>query len=212
MNTTSIIEQERKEFEKTFSHMELDKIKDAWGKEKYKHEHIESIWYGWQAARQSSQSEPAATADYIAYLYSDGNKLKIAEEMPPPDNAFPVFTTKIRFLDVARLVLSDNVDLILEHGGVKLWEALVTKVNKDYADSNLAAPQQAIPSGYALVPNEVLVAIKNLPRFSFLSPLEGGVRRFADTSGNWIEQYEVIKLIDDYIHSASPTAPIERDK
>jgi hypothetical protein len=89
-----------------------------------------------QAARQSSQSEPVATADYIAYLYSDGNKLKIAEEMPPPDNAFPVFTTNIRFLDVARLVLSDNVDLILEHGGVKLWEALITEVNKNYAEIN----------------------------------------------------------------------------
>jgi hypothetical protein len=89
-----------------------------------------------RAARQSSQSEPVATADYIAYLYSDGNKLKIAEEMPPPDNAFPVFTTNIRFLDVARLVLDDNVDLILEHGGVKLWEALITEVNKNYAERN----------------------------------------------------------------------------
>jgi hypothetical protein len=87
-----------------------------------------------KAARQSSQSEPVATADYIAYLYSDGNKLKIAEEMPPPDNAFPVFTTNIRFLDVARLVLDDNVDLILEHGGVKLWEALITEVNKNYVE------------------------------------------------------------------------------
>jgi hypothetical protein len=80
------------------------------------------------------ESEPVDTADYIAYLYSDGNKLKVAEEMPPPDNAFPVFTTNIRFLDVARLVLDDNVDLILEHGGVKLWEALVTKINQDYAE------------------------------------------------------------------------------
>jgi hypothetical protein len=101
----------------------------------YEHDVIHA-WEIWQAARQSSQSEPVATADYIAYLYSDGNKLKVAEEMPPPDNAFPVFTTNIRFLDVARIVLSDNVDLILEHGGVELWEALVTKVNKDYAEKN----------------------------------------------------------------------------
>jgi hypothetical protein len=90
-----------------------------------------------QASRQSSQSEPVATADYVAYLYRDHNgTLKLAQEVPPPDNAFPVFTTNIRFLDVARLVLDDNVDLILEHGGVKLWEALVTKVNKDYAEKN----------------------------------------------------------------------------
>jgi hypothetical protein len=134
----SIEDASRRDFEKTFSHMELDKIKDAWGKEKYKHEHIESIWYGWQAARQSiSQSEPVApTADYVAYLYRDGNKLKVLETWPPDNDAFPVFTTKIRFLDVARLVLDDSVDLILEHGGVKLWEALVTKVNKDYAEKN----------------------------------------------------------------------------
>jgi hypothetical protein len=89
------------------------------------------------AARQSSQSEPVATADYVAYLYRDHNgTLKLAQEVPPPDNAFPVFTTNIRFLDVARLVLDDNVDLILEHGGVKLWEALITDVNKNYAEIN----------------------------------------------------------------------------
>jgi hypothetical protein len=89
-----------------------------------------------QAARQSSQSEPVATADYVAYLYRDGNRLKVLETWPPDNDAFPVFTTNIRFLDVARLVLDDSVDLILEHGGMKLWEALVTKVNKDYAERN----------------------------------------------------------------------------
>jgi hypothetical protein len=79
----------------------------------------------------------AATADYIAYLYRDSNgTLKLAQETPPPDNAFPVFTTNIQFLDVARLVLDDNVDLIIEHGGVKLWEALITEVNKNYAERN----------------------------------------------------------------------------
>jgi hypothetical protein len=129
---------------------------------------VESLtWQAWQAARQSSQSEP-------------------------------VYQTKYSSNDI-------------------WWEI----TEEEYLNRNdalpkrklfLAAPQQAIPSGYALVPNEVLVSIKNLPRFTFLSPPEGGVRRFADTSGNWIEQYEVIKLIDDYIYSASPTAPIERDK
>jgi hypothetical protein len=79
----------------------------------------------------------AATADYIAYLYRDSNgTLKLAQESPPPDNAFPVFTTNIQFLDVARLVLDDNVDLIIEHGGLKLWEALITEVNKNYAERN----------------------------------------------------------------------------
>jgi hypothetical protein len=39
--------------------------------------------------------------------------------------------------------------------------------------------------------------IKNLPRYSFLSPSEGGVRRFKDKSGAWIEYHEVIKLLGD---------------
>lgn len=103
----------------------------------YKNTYAYTSWKAWQAARQSSQSEPVATADYVAYLYRDHNgTLKLAQEVPPPDNAFPVFTTNIRFLDVARLVLDDNVDLILEHGGVKLWEALITEVNKNYVERN----------------------------------------------------------------------------
>jgi hypothetical protein len=195
MTNQSIEDASRREFEAHFHFIDPKKTEDAWGKVTYAYSHVEAMWEGWQAARQSSQSEPVsewleteisaidtwyrgspsyersaywfkeqvlelikqhksvidnnlsapqqasqsepvATADYIAYLYSDGNKLKVAEEMPPPDNAFPVFTTNIRFLDVARLVLDDNIDLILEHGGVKLWEALITKVNKDYAERN----------------------------------------------------------------------------
>lgn len=86
----------------------------------------------------------AATADYIAYLYRDSNgTLKLAQETPPPDNAFPVFTTNIQFLDVARLVLDDNVDLIIEHGGVKLWEKLVANINATYRSASLPAEQDA---------------------------------------------------------------------
>jgi len=43
---------------------------------------------------------------------------------------------------------------------------------------------------------EALNKIKNLPRYTFLSPLRGGVRRFKDKSGNHIEHYEVIKIIE----------------
>jgi hypothetical protein len=129
MTDQSIEDASRKEFDKWFQGGFADDQCNA------------TAWYtwqaAWQAARQSSQSEPVATADYVAYLYRDHNgTLKLAQEVPPPDNAFPVFTTNIRFIDVARLVLDDNVDLILAHGGVKLWEALVTKVNKDYVEKN----------------------------------------------------------------------------
>jgi hypothetical protein len=132
----SIEDESRKEFTQTMHRLFLLREDEIESPDGFSDLTNADLFKLWQAARQSSQSEPVATADYIAYLYSDGNKLKIAEEMPPPDNAFPVFTTNIRFLDVARLVLDDNVDLILEHGGVKLWEALVTKVNKDYAEKN----------------------------------------------------------------------------
>jgi hypothetical protein len=107
----------------------------------------------------------------------------------------------------SRMVADDRTQVMFE-GDFDTIDQVIATLRK----AHLAAPQQAIPSGYALVPYDVLARIKNLPRFSFLSPPEGGVRRFADTSGNWIEQYEVIKLLDDYIYSASPTAPIESDK
>jgi hypothetical protein len=97
----------------------------------------------------SQVSEP--TADYIAYLYRDNGKLKVLEEMPPHSDAFPVFTTNIRFLDVARLVLDDNVDLIVKHGGVPLWNELVKNINKLYADQPSAptTPQEAISPAIA---------------------------------------------------------------
>src|SRR5690606_14203097 len=44
---------------------------------------------------------------------------------------------------------------------------------------------------------ELKVKIQELPRYSFLSPKEGGVRRFGDKSGAWIERYEVITILDN---------------
>lgn len=43
---------------------------------------------------------------------------------------------------------------------------------------------------------ELEAKILALPRYSFLSPKEGGVRRYEDTSGAWIERWEVIKLLE----------------
>lgn len=43
---------------------------------------------------------------------------------------------------------------------------------------------------------ELEAKILDLPRYSFLSPKEGGVRRCGDKSGAWIEHYEVIKLLE----------------
>jgi hypothetical protein len=67
-------------------------------------------------------------------------------------------------------------------------------------------------SEYEWVQLELLEKIKALPRYSFLSPLEGGVRRYKDSSGAWIERYEVIKLLDEMLEAAptpeSITIPI----
>lgn len=101
----------------------------------------------------------------------------------------------------ARMV-ADNRTQVMFEGDFDTIDQAIATLRKAHPEST--TPQQAIPSGYVAVPHEVLVRIKNLPRFSFLSPPEGGVRRFADTSGNWIEQYELIKLLDDYIYSAAP--------
>lgn len=46
---------------------------------------------------------------------------------------------------------------------------------------------------------EALAKVNELQRYSFLSPSEGGVRKFADKSGNWIEHYEVVKIIDNLL-------------
>ena len=53
-----------------------------------------------------------------------------------------------------------------------------------------AAPQHADKV------RELEAKILDLPRYSFLSPKEGGVRRCGDKSGARIERYEVIQLIE----------------
>jgi hypothetical protein len=132
----------------------------------------------------------AATADYIAYLYRDSNgTLKLAQETPPPDNAFPVFTTNIQFLDVARLVLDDNVDLIIEHGGVKLWEKLVANINATYRSASLPTVEP-VAWGYANT------AITGKPLKLMMVKL--------DNSG---DQYPEL-AIPLYLH---PTLPAEQD-
>lgn len=45
--------------------------------------------------------------------------------------------------------------------------------------------------------------IKDLPRASFLLNSSGGVAKYLDKSGNWIEHYEVIKLLDQYLENLS---------
>jgi len=51
-------------------------------------------------------------------------------------------------------------------------------------------------------------SINKLPRFSFLSPPEGGVKRWENASGDWIERHEVIQLLEA-LHEQSHWMPME---
>ena len=50
--------------------------------------------------------------------------------------------------------------------------------------------------------------LRNLTRYSFLSPSEGGVRRFQDKSGAWVEHYEMFKIIEDLLDKAEVSEPV----
>jgi hypothetical protein len=51
--------------------------------------------------------------------------------------------------------------------------------------------------------------IQALPRYSFLLNESGGVKRWANASGDWIDRYEVVKMIDNAIESYQAAAPID---
>jgi hypothetical protein len=50
--------------------------------------------------------------------------------------------------------------------------------------------------------------INALPRYSFLLNESGGVKRWENSSGDWIDRYEVVTMIDNAIESYQAAAPI----
>jgi hypothetical protein len=79
-----------------------------------------------------------------------------------------------------------------------------------YTFNNALNAQQAKQEPVAML-NIALDKIKQLPRFSFLSPKEGGVVKCLDKSGRWIEQYECVKVLDDILYSFNETSPPNQD-
>ena len=77
--------------------------------------------------------------------------------------------------------------------GTNLFTADQAKAMVEYMLS--AAPQPSLSTEADKV-RDLEAKILDLPRYSFLSPKEGGVRRCGDKSGAWIERYEVIKLLE----------------
>jgi hypothetical protein len=51
--------------------------------------------------------------------------------------------------------------------------------------------------------------IQALPRYSFLLNESGGVKRWANASGDWIDRYEVVTMIDNAIEAYQAAAPID---
>jgi hypothetical protein len=51
--------------------------------------------------------------------------------------------------------------------------------------------------------------IQALPRYSFLLNESGGVKRWANDSGDWIDRYEVVTMIDNAIEAYQAAAPID---
>jgi hypothetical protein len=51
--------------------------------------------------------------------------------------------------------------------------------------------------------------IQALPRYSFLLNESGGVKRWANASGDWIDRYEVVTMIDNAFEAYQAAAPID---
>lgn len=159
-----IEEASRREFEAKFNNYFLGKF-EATGD--YINSETAGAWKGWQAARQSSQSEPVAWA--WKARQPNGQILQRVEMWNPisahvPSDSYTVF-------DIQPLY---------------------------------AAPQQAIPSGWRLVPieptDEMLIAGRK-------APLPAVMLDSLTAQTNLIHRTVYKAMI-----TASPTAPIERDK
>ena len=50
---------------------------------------------------------------------------------------------------------------------------------------------------------DVLALVHALPKYSFLLNESGGVQRYKDNAGNWLEKYEVIKILDQAAEGTS---------
>lgn len=119
---------------------------------------IEAIFYPYDTylVRQLQEllnKAQVVNGEPITNLYRTSNgSLKISQVYPPEAKSFPVFAHPTSMREVARLVINDNVELIMSHGGLPLWKALVENINSIYTEAVAfrEAPQPAIPEGFAV--------------------------------------------------------------
>ena len=60
---------DREAFEAHYKHLDLETDKDAWGRDKYKHQCIDAMWAGWQAATAAERERCAKVCNLAALSY-----------------------------------------------------------------------------------------------------------------------------------------------
>lgn len=74
------VEREAFEANPQFKYMEFDRDRDAWGRGKYKHSHVQAIWEGWKARAAAVKQ----VQDALDTAFGDG--IKFAESVASTGN------------------------------------------------------------------------------------------------------------------------------
>jgi hypothetical protein len=193
-------EDERKRFEYDFSgRLKLERLNLPTPSIGFDTDYADSntnfAWIGWQASRQSSHSEP------VARLYVDSYSNAHVEVYGNVKD----ITADVFLAAPHQVSQSEPVAWRHKRFPAEIYGSL-EDFAYDYATTDeaeplfLAAPQQAIPSGWKLVPIEPTKEM-----------LDSGFE--IDLEEETPEHYEVfLRQIYSGMLSASPTAPIESDK
>jgi hypothetical protein len=166
---------------------------------------IQVGWLFWQAARQSSQSEPVANKTLYEFVKcsictghgcmkcgSMGGMYKIAA--PQHSNALEMAAKVCEGL----IAKSLDWDVRVQNDAFKI---AADEIRKLITHPESTAPQQAIPSGYAIVPHRLT---KEMDRV------------LNEEDWQWEDLLAAANAITEQeyqdISTTSPTAPIESDK
>ena len=68
---------DREAFEAHYKHLDLETDKDAWGRDKYKHQCIDAMWAGWQAATAAERERCAKVCED----YAEGSSYRIRPKL-----------------------------------------------------------------------------------------------------------------------------------
>jgi hypothetical protein len=152
-------------------------------------------WTAWQAARQSSQSEPVANKQ-TPYANCQFQICDLPGQCKGAGRCHhPITVADVRNNEPVAEVLLDENQMKYIKWNAAHWTHILSAGSKLY----LAAPQQAIPSGWKLVPIAPTDEMK-----------QQGWEAYRDS--NKPAPYNMLTDAYKAMLSASPTAPIESDK